>query len=220
MPAATTKPITQSPSGIYLRKNALRKYDAILKSACKLFLKHGYTHTCMDAIALDAGVSKQTVYSYFTNKDVLFSQIIEDLCNRHSPSESMLADPNLSPSTALMRIGYGFMEIITSQRGIAIHRLLMAEARRYPRIAQLFFESGPRKMQNLLTNYLERQVELGTMKIENIDHAASYFFAMLKGWHQMRLILRIKPLPTKKELDAHVKETVQGFCKMYECCSI
>jgi TetR/AcrR family transcriptional regulator, mexJK operon transcriptional repressor len=216
MSAALTK-TTQSPSGIYLRKNALRKYDAILKSACKLFLKHGYTHTCMDAIALDAGVSKQTVYSYFTNKDVLFSQIIEDLCNRHSPSERMLEDPSLTPMAALLRIGYGFMEIITSQRGIAIHRLLMAEASRHPRIAALFFESGPAKMQRLLTHYLERQVDAGKLKIDNIDHAASYFFAMLKGWHQMRLTLRIKPLPTKKELDAHVEETVRGFCKMYEC---
>jgi hypothetical protein len=72
-------------------------------------------------------------------------------------------------------------------------------------------------MQLLLTHYLERQVSLGKLKIDNIDHAASYFFAMLKGWHQMRLILRIKPLPTKKELDAHVEETVKGFCKMYEC---
>src|SRR3954470_1609134 len=117
-----------SPSGIYLRKNARRKYDAILKSACRLFLKHGYTRTSMDAIALDAKVSKQTVYSYFTNKDVLFCQIIEDLCARHSPSESMLEASTLSPEEALYRIGRGWIDMITAPRGLAIHRLVMAEA--------------------------------------------------------------------------------------------
>ena len=213
--AALRPTVTQSPSGMVLRKNAQRKYDAIMKSACRLFLKNGYTHTSMDAVALDAKVSKQTVYTYFTNKDVLFCQMIEDLCNAHSPPESILEDPSLTHEQALLKIGQGFMEIITSQRGIAIHRLLMTQANRHPRVAQLFFESGPVKMQRLLTNYLEKQVEAGAMAIENVDHAASYFFAMLKGWHHMRLILRIKPLPTKKELDAHVKETVAGFCKMY-----
>jgi TetR/AcrR family transcriptional regulator, mexJK operon transcriptional repressor len=204
-----------SPSGIYLRKNAQRKYDAILKSACRLFLKHGYTHTSMDAIALDAGVSKQTVYSYFTNKDVLFCQMIEDLCNRHSPPESLAASHALKPEEALLRFGRGFMDIIASHRGLAIYRVVMAEAERHPRIAHLFFESGPARMQAALTAYLERQVANGIFAIENVDHAASQFFAMLKGWNQMRMLLKLKPLPSKSYLNAHLQETVSGFCKMY-----
>ncbi len=204
-----------SPSGVYLRKNARRKYDAILKSACRLFLKHGYTHTSMDAIAADAGVSKQTVYSYFTNKDVLFCHMIEDECNKHSPPDSLLENPSLTPEDALLRIAQGFMDTITSHRGLAIHRVVMAEAGRYPRIAQLFFDCGPRKMMRLLSHYLERQVSLGHLKIDNIELASTHFFAMLKGWHQMRMVLRLKPAPSKRELQAHVRDTVAAFCKIH-----
>ncbi len=204
-----------SPSGIYLRKNARAKYGAILKSACRLFLKHGYAHTNMDAIAADASVSKQTVYSYFTNKDVLFCKMVEAECARHSPSESMLANPSLRPEETLFRIGQGFLDMISSARGIAIHKLVMAECERHPRIARLFFESGPLKMQTLLANYLERQQSLGVFAIDNVESAVHNFFAMVKGRYHLRMQLKIKPLPTKKDIDAHIRDTVRVFYRIY-----
>lgn len=204
-----------SPSGIYLRKNAQRKYDAITKAACRLFLKNGFSHTSMDAIALAAGVSKQTVYSYFTNKDVLFCQIIEEECERNSPSESVLKNPSLKPDEVLFRIGRGFIDVINSPRCIAFHRLAITEAARYPRIATLFFNSGPLRMHGLLVDWLQRQVADSVFEIENIDVAATYFFAMVRGRYHLSVSLGLKPKPTGKELDDHVHDIVRVFYKVY-----
>lgn len=205
----------RAASGAHLRKNARRKYAAVLKSASRLFLKHGYTHTSMDAVAQAAGVSKQTVYSYFTNKELLFRCMIEELCNAHTPPESLLADPSLPPREALLKIAQGFMDTIASQVGLGVHRLVMAEAPRHPRVAELFFLSGPQKMHQLLAHYLRRQMMVGTLHIDNIDTACGHFFSMLKSWYQMRMILRLKPAPTKAELRNHVRDTVDAFCRAY-----
>ena len=42
----------------------------------ELFLTEGFERTSMDSIAQAAGVSKQTVYSHFANKDDLFRSCI------------------------------------------------------------------------------------------------------------------------------------------------
>lgn len=204
-----------SPSGIYLRKNAKRKYDAVLKAACRLFLKNGYTRTSMDAVAVAAGVSKQTVYSYFTNKDILFCQMIEAECERHAPPESMLESPSLRPEDALFRIGRGYQETILSHRGLAINRLVTAEAERHPRIAKLFFESGPLKMRRMLIKYLDQPMAREEFNIQDSEKAAKFFLDLVKAGYHFRMLLRLKPVPNKKEMDEHVRDTIQAFYKIY-----
>ena len=49
------------------------KRKAILEAAETLFLRNGYDGSSMDAIAAEAGVSKLTVYSHFTDKETLFA---------------------------------------------------------------------------------------------------------------------------------------------------
>lgn len=52
------------------------KEDQILKSAKKLISKYGYKKVSMDEIALEAGVTKKTVYSYFPSKEELLNVLI------------------------------------------------------------------------------------------------------------------------------------------------
>lgn len=202
----------KSPSGIYLRKNARRKYDAILKSASRLFLKHGYTRTSMDTVAADADVSKQTVYSYFKNKDVLFCQMIEEECARHDTPETLFSDAGLSPQDMLFHIGRSYQELILSPRALSIHRLVVAEAERHPRIAQLFFDSGPLRMRAIVAKFLERQLSLPA---DDIDRIAKHYLNMIKGGYHFRMLLKLKPAPSKKELDDHVRHMTQMFFKLY-----
>lgn len=49
-----------------------RKRQAILTAAAAQFRAHGFEATSMDRIALEAGVSKRTVYNHFPSKDDLF----------------------------------------------------------------------------------------------------------------------------------------------------
>ena len=54
------------------RKRSIKR-DLILNVAQKAFIKHGYDHTMVDQIALDAGYTKATLYKYFESKEDLFA---------------------------------------------------------------------------------------------------------------------------------------------------
>src|SRR5437763_3587360 len=58
-----------------------RKRQAILDAATTVFLKKGYLGTSMDEIAALAGVSKQTVYKHFADKERLFSEVVTSTVN-------------------------------------------------------------------------------------------------------------------------------------------
>lgn len=53
------------------------KRDAILSAAAKLFLRDGYEPTSMKAVAAEAGVTANTVYWYFDDKDALLLAVAE-----------------------------------------------------------------------------------------------------------------------------------------------
>ena len=80
---------TTSPEGEFEdERRSARKRRAILDAATSVFLRSGYLGTSMDEIAALAGVSKQTIYKHFADKERLFSEIVTAVCDE-------IADPNI-----------------------------------------------------------------------------------------------------------------------------
>lgn len=192
-----------------------KKHIAILRSAIQLFLKNGYAKTSMDAIALRAKVTKQTVYSHYTSKDALFTAIINELAQKHSPSAQPQTGKRQSVEERLYEMGLNFLNMVSSSEGLSSARLVIAEAHRYPKLAQRYYENGSRRILNLLAAYLEQENKDGRLHIPVPGSAASYFFSMLKGNYYLRVLLNIKPLPSAGEKESHVRECVDIFMRLY-----
>src|SRR5260221_11963294 len=62
-------------------QSTAEKRAAVLEAAARVFLSGGYLGASMDEIADLAGVSKQTVYTYFSNKEALFAAMASALSN-------------------------------------------------------------------------------------------------------------------------------------------
>ena len=58
-----------------LKVNELKR-DNIIDHAEKLFSELGIENTTMDIIAKDTGISKRTVYTYFSSKTELYQAIL------------------------------------------------------------------------------------------------------------------------------------------------
>ena len=57
-------------------RNSDRRHREIREAAIGVFLANGYDGATMEDIAVRAGVSKQTVYKHFDDKQNLFAEIV------------------------------------------------------------------------------------------------------------------------------------------------
>lgn len=191
------------------------KRQAILEAAKCLFIRSGYDSTSMDSIAAEAGVSKLTVYSHFTDKETLFVCAVESKCEEQLPSLYFELRPEVPVSTTLLAIARGFNTLINSDDSIAMHRLIVAQALSSPRLAELFFEAGPQRMLDAMQQLLENADRSGQLRIENPKHAAEHFFSLIKGGDHFRLLLGCISRPGHEVTEQHIQEVVTLFVRGY-----
>jgi TetR/AcrR family transcriptional regulator, mexJK operon transcriptional repressor len=190
------------------------KNDAILKAATRLFLQHGYALTTMDEVARLAGVTKQTVYTHHRSKEELFTSMLNALCNRDMPSQMQLG-ADTPVEELLKKIGLIVLNTITSPEGVGATRLVIAESQHHPKLAELYYARGTKKLVQLLSDFIASQKKRKVIVVKDPTSAASYFLAMLKGQYYVRMMLRVKPFPSQKQKEAHVREVVRMFMHLY-----
>lgn len=134
------------------------KAKQILQGALPEFLKHGYARTSMDKVAKSAGVSKQTLYSYYSDKDGLFTALIQDIA---SEKFQILWSKPLKgePETVLKEIAYRLLDNISNKNHLNFSRLILAESDKRPDLAQLFLKIVAKPSIDILTKYFQEQEE-------------------------------------------------------------
>ncbi|HZP67095.1 MAG TPA: TetR/AcrR family transcriptional regulator [Rudaea sp.] len=197
------------------RPKDLEKRAAILQAAKRLFTTLGFEGTSMDAIAAAAGVSKLTVYSHYQDKERLFTAAVECVCQEQMPPEIFTADLAGPLRTQLLTIARAFFSLITSDEALAVHRTIVANARQSPKLAELFWEAGPKRTQEAFEAFLRAEIEAGKLDIADPHRAASQFFCLLKGECHARLEFGCGEPLTQQEIDAHLDATVEMFLRAY-----
>ncbi len=199
------------------RPKSEQKGEAILFAAGELFLSAGYQGTSMDAVAQRAGVSKQTVYSHFANKEELFKACIRGKVAGYGFDERTPAEAG-DLRGALLSIARQFVDLMFDPEVIAMHRVVMAEAASQPRIAELFFESGPKRTKAAVCAFLRQQVEAGQLRIptDRLLYAAVQLLNTAAGMYQMSLWLGLMHAVEPEEVDAHLRQVVDDFLALYE----
>jgi hypothetical protein len=98
-----------------------------------------------------------------------------------------------------------------------MHRVVMGEAASQPRIATLFFESGPKRTKGAVCAFLQRQVAKGRLRIppERILYAASQLLFTAIGVYQMQLLLGLRESVEEAELGPHLEQVVDDFLTLY-----
>ncbi len=84
-----------------------QRIQSILDAAKKIFFSKGYIKATMDEIALEAEISKPTVYTYFKTKDDLFFSLIlpvvEDIGTHLGEMEIELVENRYQSGGSLIR---------------------------------------------------------------------------------------------------------------------
>lgn len=197
------------------RPKDLEKRAAILQAGKRLFPSHGFEGTSMDAIAAEAGVSKLTVYSHFTDKETLFKEVIRAKCEEQVPPTLFLADLKGPIGRQLLIIARAFFRLITSSESVALHRMMTAQNPPSTKLAQLFWEAGPCRLQDAFEGFLRAEIDGGQLEIPDPRRATSQFFCLLKGELHARMTFGCCESYTERDVEAHLEATVDMFLRAY-----
>ncbi|MDJ0662415.1 MAG: TetR/AcrR family transcriptional regulator [Crocosphaera sp.] len=146
-----------------------KKAEQILQGAMPEFLEHGYAATRMDQVAKTAGVSKQTLYSYFDDKEGLFKALIEYVaCQKFRLvwSKPLTGEPR----QVLTRLAQRIITEINDPDYLCFVRLIIAESGKHPELSQLFLENVAQPAIAIFKAYLQEHPELKIKDSEVIAH--------------------------------------------------
>ena len=199
------------------RPKDLAKRAAILEAAESLFLQHGYEGVSMDQIAAAAGVSKLTVYSHFGDKDALFSEAAKAWCEHRMPGSVFEPAPHLPVRERLLDIASSFYTMISAPEAVAGHSLLCSPQMLEKGLARMFWEGGPRRVQNDFAHFLERRIAAGDLVIDDVQRAAAQFFSLVRGEPYMLMVFDCHDDDPACEARrrAHLEATVDMFLLAY-----
>jgi AcrR family transcriptional regulator len=184
-----------------------RKHDrrqAILEAARASFLEKGYDGTSMSGLLATLGGSKATLWSYFRSKEELFAAMLEHATAEHRASLLACIEPTGDLVESLALFCRRFLEKLSSPDSLALWRLVAAESGRNPEIGRIFYERAPRRIEEGLTAFIAKHIEMGELRDEDPLRAARVLMSLCAG-RQHRMLWGIASAdPDAIEADAEV----------------
>jgi AcrR family transcriptional regulator len=168
----------QAKAGVRARRKEARPGE-LLTAALDLFVEKGFAATRLDEVAARAGVSKGTLYLYFDSKEALFKAVIaEGLLPILAEGEAILAEGG-DPVVTLKTILFGWWERIGSTPLGGLPKLVMAEARNFPEVAEYYHAQVILRGQALMREVLERGVQAGVFRPVDCEMVVTLVMAPL-----------------------------------------
>lgn len=161
-----------------LSTRARQKKEQILQTARRLFLQKGFAATSMDEIREQAGVSKQTIYSYYEGKEDLLFDVIEHQLFLLSDNEFSAVLDQLDFSTpddverSLVLFSKKLLEHFMKADYLQLARMVVAEVVRFPKLAQLFRDAVPLRGLRNVEKLLQKANRSDCVSIDHIQIAA------------------------------------------------
>jgi AcrR family transcriptional regulator len=145
------------------RKHA--RPEEITAAALESFVERGYAATRLEDVAARAGISKGTLYLYFTNKEELFKAVVrEALVARLVEFRSQIGQFQGSSSDLLRLVFKTWWERIGSTPISGIPKLILSEARNFPEIAHFYVHEVIRPGRETLAAVIRRGIERGEFR--------------------------------------------------------
>ncbi len=191
-----------------------RKYDQVLEGAREVFMEMGYARASVDRIAQVSGVSKATLYSYFPEKRLLFTEMYRTEILRLADSAVELS-PDTPPEVALREAARRIIDYVTSDFALAMYRICVAESARFPEIGRAFYENGPELGRARLGAYLDAMQARGALEIEDTALAADQFFQLCQTTISDRLICGVQMQFSEGEITRIIDGAISVFLARY-----
>ena len=195
------------------RRKAERPHE-ILEAAFNEFSRNGYATTTLDQIAERAGVTKGTIYVYFENKEHLFISMVRELMKATLDTVQEMYERHEGSTAELLRAQFSFIyeNIVEDRRRREVARMLIAEAPRFPALADRYYQEIHQPCMELLKQAIQRGVDRGEIRRSAVTECPLVIIApiaLVDVWIMM--FDKRYPLDLKTYFDAHLELVLNGL---------
>jgi AcrR family transcriptional regulator len=195
------------------RRKAERPQE-ILEAAFAEFSRNGYATTTLDRIAERAGVTKGTIYVYFQNKEHLFISMVQEFTKAAHETVQEMYETHEGSTADLLRAQFSFMyrHIVEDKRRREVVRMLIAEASRFPELADRYYDEILRPCLDMLKQAIQRGMDSGEIRKSSIIDSPQVVIApiaLVDLW--MMMFDERQPLDLKAYFDAHLDLVLNGL---------
>ena len=196
------------------RRRKAERPQEILEAAFAEFSRNGYATTTLDRIAERAGVTKGTIYVYFDSKEQLFISMVLDFTKGAHETVQEMFQSHDGSTADLLRAQFSFIyqHIVEDRRRREVVRMLIAEASRFPGLADRYFDEILSPCLNMLRQAIQRGIDRGEIRNSSIVDSPQVVIApiaLVDLW--MMMFDDRKPLDLKAYFDAHLDLVLNGL---------
>ena len=113
----------------------------------------------------------------------------------------------------LMAVADGYLRLLSDPQAVNMWRLVIAQAKAQPHLANLFFETGPQATRNHLNAFLRHHK--AQLKVRSFEDAARTFMALVSDNYQTRVMLGVLDEIPEKERRRHASQATRQFLALY-----
>lgn len=202
--AADRRPASSGAAGDREARSTARR-ETILAAALDEFSERGYAATRLDDVANRAGIAKGTIYLYFRDKESLFQELIRTTLTPLVGTIEALGAADLPLSVLAGHIVDLFMREVYETRRKDVIRLMIAEGRRFPKLAEFYYREVLARIIAAVRKLLARAAARGEVAPGLVDFpqlvAAPGLIAIV--WNG--LFERFEPLDVRAMMQTHVE---------------
>jgi len=158
----------------------------LLAAALDLFVERGFAATRLEDVAKRAGVSKGTLYLYFTNKEELFKAVVRDsIVPVIGDAEDIIASFDGHSADLLRSVINNWWQRLGATKASGLAKLIMAEAGNFPDLACFYQKEVIVRSTRMIASMLERAVARGEFRPLDVTLVTQVLIApmlMLQTW--------------------------------------
>jgi TetR/AcrR family transcriptional repressor of mexJK operon len=191
---------------------------ALLHTAGQLFLEKGYSKVSLEMIAREAHVAVRTIYVKFGGKAGLLNAIIVNGREHYMSDMESLETDTRPMEQILSDFAVRFLELVSLPTFISLHRMVVAESRSTPELAETFFKAGPQLTRDELARFFARP-EIKAQLRSNLrpELLPVFLINCIMGDYMARLLFPPAEVLSTEELHARAIEGVglflRGVCR-------
>jgi TetR/AcrR family transcriptional regulator, mexJK operon transcriptional repressor len=189
----------RGPGGRPTRQEAERRHAVLLETALRLFLERGLDAVSIDEIAKQSAVAKRFIYGRYRDKSELFVAAIEQAFAERLGVLHAFKLPQGRAAVGLLTFGRMLLQIALQPEALALHRLFISSARRFPDLAKLFIARNRHRFIGEVERVLAYYADKGEIELAAPQLMAEQFFISVAGIPQRGALLGWRETPQQRE---------------------